>query len=229
MLVRVRAQVQEVPRQVSPGRPVLSSLLQLVGWALVGSVAVLGYMAYQVTAQGERDESRPVDAIVVLGAAQFNGTPGGVFKARLEHAVALWKQGLAPYLFVTGGKLPGDVITEGATARNWAIAHGVSPNAILGEFEGRNTLESLEGVARIMRENGLGSALFVSDRAHMLRILRMASDQGIVAWGSPTATSPTDLDASRRRKAMLHEIAGLAAYYFGGGGLVSDPGISSTP
>jgi uncharacterized SAM-binding protein YcdF (DUF218 family) len=200
-----------------------------VGWTIVGSVAIVGYMAFQVTVQGERDESRPVDAIVVLGAAQFNGIPSRVFEARLEHAVELWKQGLAPYLFVTGGKLPGDVITEGATARNWAIAHGVPRSAILGEFQGRNTLESLEGVARIMRENGLESALFVSDRAHMLRILRMASDQGIVAWGSPTATSPTDLDASRRGKAMVHEIAGLAAYYFGGGRLVSDPAIASAP
>jgi uncharacterized SAM-binding protein YcdF (DUF218 family) len=204
-------------------------VIQLVGWTLAGSVAILGYMAFQVTAQGDRDESRPVDAIVVLGAAQFSGTPGGVFEARLEHAVALWKQGLAPYLFVTGGKLPGDVITEGATARNWAVAHGVPAAAILGEFQGRNTLESLEGVARIMRENGLASALFVSDRAHMLRILRMASDQGIAAWGSPTQTSPTDLDGSRRGKAMVHEVAGLAAYYFGGGWLVSDPAIASAP
>jgi uncharacterized SAM-binding protein YcdF (DUF218 family) len=200
-----------------------------VGWTLVGAVAILGYTAFRVAAQGERDERRPVDAIVVLGAAQFNGTPSGVFEARLEHAVELWKLGLAPYLFVTGGKLPGDVITEGATARRWAIAHGVPASAILGEFQGRNTLESLEGVARIMRENGLASALFVSDRAHMLRTLRMASDQGIVAWGSPTATSPTDLDASRRGRAMMHEIAGLAAYYFGGGGLVSDPAIASAP
>ena len=218
-----------MPRQVGPGRPVLRSLLQLLGWTLVGSVAILGYAAVQVTAQGERDERRPVDAIVVLGAAQFNGTPGGVFEARLEHAVELWKQGLAPYLFVTGGKLPGDVTTEGATARSWAIAHGVAASAILGEFQGRNTLESLEGVARVMRENGLASALFVSDRAHMLRILRMASDQGIVAWGSPTTTSPTDLDGSRRGKAMVHEIAGLAAYYFGGGRLVSDPAAVSAP
>jgi uncharacterized SAM-binding protein YcdF (DUF218 family) len=186
-------------------------------------------MATRIAAQGDRDETRPVDAIVVLGAAQFNGTPGGVFEARLQHAVDLWKQGLAPFLVVTGGKLPGDITTEGATARKWAIAHGVPRTAILGEYEGRNTLESLEAVARIMREHGLGSALFVSDRTHMLRVLRMASDQGIVAWGSPTQTSPTDLEAARRRYSMVHEIAGLVAYYVGGGHLIGDAATADTP
>ena len=196
---------------------------------IVGALALLAYTAFRIAAQGERDETRPADAIVVLGAAQFNGTPGSVFEARLEHAVDLWKQGLAPYLLVTGGKLPGDVTTEGATAKRWAIAHGVPASAILGEFQGRNTLESLEAVARIMRDNGLASALFVSDRTHMLRVLRMAADEGIVAWGSPTQTSPTDLDEARRRYSMVHEVTGLIAYFFGGGRFIGDPAISSSP
>jgi uncharacterized SAM-binding protein YcdF (DUF218 family) len=217
-----------VPRQVGAGRPVLRSALQLLFWTLIGGIALIGYMALRIAAQGERDETRPADAIVVLGAAQFNGTPGSVFEARLQHAVDLWKQGLAPFLIVTGGKLPGDKTTEGATARKWAMDHGVPRSAILGEFEGRNTLESLEAVARIMHDNGLASALFVSDRTHMLRVLRMAADQGIVAWGSPTQTSPTDLDTARRRYSMVHEIAGLVAYYVGGGRLLDDAAIAGT-
>ena len=210
-------------------RAVLRSVVLLTGWGLVGGIVLLGYMAIRISAQGDRDERRPADAIVVLGAAQFDGTPGGVFKARLQHAVDLFHEGVAPYLIVTGGKLPGDRTTEAATARAWAIENGVPEDAILGETKGRNTLASLEAVARIMRENDLTSAVFVSDRTHMLRVLRMASDQGIVAWGSPTQSSPTDQDEARRRKAMVHELAGLVAYYVGAGKLIGDTETVSEP
>lgn len=210
-------------------RPVLRSVVLLGGWGLVGTIVLLGYMAIRISAQGDRDERRPADAIVVLGAAQFDGTPGGVFEARLRHAVDLYHEGLAKYLVVTGGKLPGDRTTEAATARAWAIQEGVPDAAILGEDKGRNTLASVEAVARLMRERGLTSAVFVSDQTHMLRVLRMASDQGIVAWGSPTKSSPTDQDESRRRKAMVHELAGLVAYYVGAGNLVGDSATAGNP
>ncbi len=200
----------------------LRTVLQLALAALLASVVLLGYMALQITAQGARDERRAADAIVVLGAAQFNGRPSDVFRARLEHAVALYQEGLAPYLVVTGGKIPDDRTTEAAVAKAWAMDHGVPEDRILTEDEGRTTLESLEAVGAIFRRQGLESGLFVSDEMHMLRVLRMASDQGIEAWGSPTRTSPTDRDDRRRRKAMLHELAGLAAYYVGGGRLVDD-------
>jgi uncharacterized SAM-binding protein YcdF (DUF218 family) len=133
------------------------------------------------------------------------------------------------YLVVTGGKLPADRTTEAAVARSWAIAHGVPADAILGEDHGRNTLESMEAVGAIFRDHGFTTGLFVSDRTHMLRVLRMASDQGMTAWGSPTETSPTDLDAIRRGKAMVHELAGLAAYYVGGGQPIDDLETLSTP
>jgi uncharacterized SAM-binding protein YcdF (DUF218 family) len=210
-------------------RALVERIVQVVAGAAVGAVLLFGYMAVRIGAQGERDEQQPADAIVVLGAAQFNGTPSGVFEARLEHAVALYKAGVAPYLVVTGGKLPADRTTEAATARIWAIAHGVPESAILGENQGRNTLESLESVAGILRDHGLRSAVFVSDRTHMLRVLRMATDQGIVGWGSPTTTSPTDIDPVRRSKAMAHEIVGLAAYYVGGGRLFEDAATANNP
>ena len=210
-------------------RSVLRPVLQLLVAALLASVALLGYAAYRISAQGERDERREVDAIVVLGAAQFNGRPGGVFEARLDHAVQLWKGGLAPFLVVTGGKLPGDITTEAATARQWAIDHGVPAEAILGEDRGRTTLESIEAVGAIFRERGFSSGLFVSDETHMLRVIRMASDQGIAAFGSPTRSSPSDRDALRRQKALVHELAGLVAYYVGGGRLIDDTATSTAP
>jgi len=205
------------------------TLLQLAVVALAGFLLLLVYAIYRIAAQGDVDEARRADAIVVLGAAQFNGQPGGVFEARLEHAVDLWKEGLAPYLIVTGGKLPADITTEAATARAWAIANGVPDEAILDEDRGRNTLESLDNVAAILRTHQLHRVVFVSDRTHMLRVLRMAKDLGIVAFGSPTTTSPTDLEADRRWKSIAHELAGLAAYYVGGGRLIDDPATANVP
>ncbi len=208
---------------------VLRTVLQLAVGALLASVVLVGFMALQIGAQGARDERRTADAIVVLGAAQFNGRPSDVFRARLQHAVELWQEGLAPYLVVTGGKLPDDLTTEAAVAREWAIGHGVPAEAILEEQHGRTTLESIEAVGAIFRRHGLHTGLFVSDETHMLRVLRMASDQGMQAWGSPTRTSPTDRDDGRRGKALLHEMAGLAAYYVGGGRLIDDAGFASSP
>jgi uncharacterized SAM-binding protein YcdF (DUF218 family) len=201
---------------------VLRPLLQLLATALIASVALIAYAAYRINAQGDLDEQRPADAIVVLGAAQFNGLPSDVFEARLQHAVDLYHQHVAAYLVVTGGKLPADRTTEAASARTWAIAHGVPADRILGEDHGRNTLESMEAVGAIFRDHDFKTGVFVSDRTHMLRVIRMASDQGILAWGSPTTTSPTDLDGVRRGKAIVHELAGLAAYFIGGGKLIDD-------
>ena len=216
-------------RPVGRGRPVLQTTALLIAGFAIGGAALIAYMAFRIDAQGHLDERRPADAIVVLGAAQFNGVPGGVFEARLRHAVDLYHAGIAPDLVVTGGKLPGDRTTEGATARKWAIDHGVPADAILGEYEGRSTLESLEAVEAIFRKHDFTSAVFVSDRTHMLRVLRMATDLGIKSWGSPTETSPTDLETSRRTQAMVHEIGGLLAYYFGGGRLIQDLGAVAGP
>ena len=207
----------------------LRTLLQVGVAALVGSVALVAYMAVQIDERGKVDERQPVDAIVVLGAAQFNGRPSDVFKARLEHAVELWKEGWADWFVVTGGKLPDDRTTEAEVARAWAVANGVPPDRILAEDRGRTTLESLEAVRGIFRTEDLHTALFVSDETHMLRVLRMANDLGIQGYSSPTRTSPADHDDARRRRATLHEIAGLAAYYVGGGALFGDSATTTTP
>jgi len=195
---------------------VLRELTRVGIAAALGVALVAGYTVVRIGEQGARDERRPADAIVVLGAAQFDGTPSAVFEARLDHAVSLYLSGTARYLVVTGGKQPGDRTTEAATARAWAIGRGVPAGAILFEDTGRTTYESLTGVSTLLREHGLTSAVFVSDRTHMLRVLRMADDLGIVAWGSPTTTSPTDQEPERRTRATLHELFGLLAYFLGG-------------
>jgi uncharacterized SAM-binding protein YcdF (DUF218 family) len=148
-----------------------------------------------------------------------------VFEARLAHAVALWNAGLADAFVVTGGKLPGDRTTEAAVARAYAIEHGVPAAAIFGEDEAHNTLTSLTAVAAALEERGLVSAVFVSDPTHMLRVLRIADDLGIEAYGSPTATSPVQEDPVRRTQATIHELGALAVYFLSGGApQVEQPG-----
>src|SRR5512146_730636 len=125
----------------------MSHLVRLVGTVLVMAVVVVAWSTYRIVAQGATDEVRPADAIVVLGAAQYDGRPSPVLEARISHAVALYKAGIAPILIVTGGKAAGDRTTEAASARTWATEHGVPDGAILAEDHGRTTLESLEAVA----------------------------------------------------------------------------------
>jgi uncharacterized SAM-binding protein YcdF (DUF218 family) len=189
---------------------------RLVIAALIAGVAIGGYAAYRIWDQGNRDERPPADAIVVMGAAQYDGRPSPVFAARLDHAIELFHDRVAPRLIVTGGKREGDRTTEAASARRYAIEHGVPEGAILSEDASRTTLQSIRRVAVMMRENGLGSAVFVSDPSHMLRVLRMASDEGIKGFGSPTRTSPLERDAVRRVDAIVHELGALAVYFVSG-------------
>ena len=181
-------------------------------------VVVAGYASYRIWIQGQRDDQRPADAIVVMGAAQYDGRPSPVFAARLDHAVSLYLAGLAPNFIVTGGKADGDRTTEAASARAYAIARGVPPSAILVEDVSRTTRESIHSVSQLLRDHHLANAVFVSDRPHMLRVLRMAADDGITAWGSPTATSPIESDLGGRLDATLHELGALAQYFILGRG-----------
>ncbi|HEY2916973.1 MAG TPA: YdcF family protein [Candidatus Limnocylindrales bacterium] len=212
---------------MSRGRTLGRDLAAILAVATISFAAVTAFAVVEIIRQGNRDEARPADAIVVLGAAQYNGVPSAVFESRLEHAVALYQQGIAKVFVVTGGKLPGDNFTEAQTARAYALEHGVPASAIVGEDTGRDTLQSLENVGALLRSRGLTTVVFVSDRTHMLRVLRMATDQGLRAWGSPTPDSPTDLDPWRQAQAIGHELAGLIAYVLGGGQWISDPALLS--
>jgi uncharacterized SAM-binding protein YcdF (DUF218 family) len=194
-------------------RPLTAALVRLGLAGIVGVIALGGYTTFRIWQQGATDErGRPVDAIVVLGAAHYGNEPSAVFAARIDHAVELWLQGVAPYLVVTGGRAPGDTTAEADVAQEYAEDRDVPAEAILAERTGRDTAESLANVAAIMRARGLRSALFVSDRTHMLRVLRIAADLGIQAYGSPTATSPSDLDLTARAGATIHELGALALY-----------------
>ncbi len=198
----------------------MSSAIRVLISGLLGVALVAAWAGFRIQQQGSSDEQRPADAIVVLGAAQYDGRPSPVLEARISHAVDLYAAGVAPLLIVTGGKAVGDRTTEASAARAWAEDHGVPASAILAEDRGRTTLESLEAVAGMLRARKLTTAVFVSDRTHMLRVLRIATDQGVTAWGSPTTTSPVDVDTTPRLEAFVHELGALSVYFVGGGRVV---------
>jgi uncharacterized SAM-binding protein YcdF (DUF218 family) len=189
---------------------------RLLGLAFLAALVAASYTTFRIWDQGNRDERRRADAIVVLGAAQYDGRPSALFESRLAHAVDLFHQGYAPVLVVTGGKQEGDRTTEAAVARRYAIAHAIPEEAVLAEDRGRTTLESLRSVAAIFRDHDLRSALFVSDPSHILRVLRIARDEGMVAWGSPTPRGPNHDHLDRRLDAMAHELAALGVYFVSG-------------
>jgi uncharacterized SAM-binding protein YcdF (DUF218 family) len=194
----------------------LRALARLILAGLIAGLVLAGYTAYRIWDQGNRDERQSADAIVVMGAAQYDGRPSPLFRARLDHAIELFHEGVAPWLVVTGGKAEGDRTTEADAARLYAISRDVPDSAILAEDQSRTTLQSIRLVAALMKDRDLESAVFVSDPSHMLRVLRMASDEGITSYSSPTRTSPIERDPVRRVDAIVHELGALVIYFVSG-------------
>jgi len=152
-----------------------------------------------------RDEARPAQAIVVLGAAQYAGKPSPVLRARLDHALELWNRHLAALLILTGGTGSGDTTSEAAVGRTYARKHGVPDSAILVENEGRTTSESMRAVAGMLEVRGLQTALLVSDPFHMLRLRILARRFGFTPYTSPTRTSPISPNREERWKYIFSE------------------------
>jgi uncharacterized SAM-binding protein YcdF (DUF218 family) len=151
------------------------------------------------------DYARPSESIVVLGAAQYDGRPSPVLKARLDHAMDLWDRHLAGVLIFTGGRGAGDTTSEAAVGRAYARRHGVPEGLILLEAQGRTTRESMKGVARILGDRGLKTAILVSDPFHMLRLWILGRRFGFTPYTSPTRTSPISPNREKRWRYILSE------------------------
>ncbi len=203
------------PRSATTARPrrrrvarwttaILLTLLVLVGGVIFSTAAL-------VIMQARTDEARPVDAIVVMGAAQYNGRPSPVFEARLEHALALYQQGLAPAIVVTGGKQPDDVYTEAETAQMWLVERGVPAGAILQENEGRSTQGSIEGVPEVLPPEGT-SVRVVSDGFHLFRSELIFRDLGYTAYGSPAPDSPIRPWSGQELAYVVRETGGVLLF-----------------
>jgi uncharacterized SAM-binding protein YcdF (DUF218 family) len=152
-----------------------------------------------------RDDARTADAIVVLGAAQYDGRPSPVLRARLDHALTLWSRHLAPRLVLTGGMGDGDTTSEAAVGRRYAVKHGVPDSAILMETRGRTTAESMQRVAVLMDTLPRREVILVSDPFHMLRLAILAHRFGLSPRTSPTRTSPISASRSESWRYTLSE------------------------
>jgi len=185
----------------------LAGLLCLLAGAVVAE-----YELYQaVREQAGHDETRAADAIVVLGAAQYNGAPSPVFKARLDHAFELEERNLAPLIITTGGSGGDPKFTEGAVGRDYLIQSGVAAAKIVAETESQTTYKNVRAAARILRQRGAKNCIAVSDGFHLYRIKLMFSAEGIPAFASPALASPIEADPTSRQLHSLREalICGL--------------------
>jgi uncharacterized SAM-binding protein YcdF (DUF218 family) len=163
-----------------------------------------------------KDEHPRVDAIVVLGAAQYDGRPSAIYTARLEHAIDLYRGGVAPLIVFTGGKETGDRFTEGGSGARWAVQHGIPETATLVEESSRTTYENLRGAKRVLDRRMHSSkrldVVVVSDPFHMFRAMKQASDVGFHAYPSPTRSSPVSASRFRLTEAVLREDIALGGY-----------------
>lgn len=167
---------------------------RVVGVAAVVAAAVLAAVIARVSVdiarQSTVDEAQPADIILVLGAAEYRGKPSPVLRARLDHALELYKNGFAPRILTTGGAGGDPVYTEGAVGRSYLVSRGVPSEAIFVEPEGESTVYSTAAAAEIMRRMGLRSCIVVSDGYHIYRVKKMLEFSGVKVYGSPRSMNP---------------------------------------
>jgi uncharacterized SAM-binding protein YcdF (DUF218 family) len=182
---------------------------------ILALVAYPVWIGFQVWDQSREDENHTADAIVVLGAAQYDGRPSPVFKARLDHAVYLYEQDFSNIVIVTGGKQAGDRFTEAEAGTNYLVDQGVPSDAIMREEDGKSTLQSMRNVQELTSDSDIESLLLVSDPMHSERIKRIAEDLGFdetyASWASYQ-----DLNRSRLTKAkeLVREVGAIFVYEF---------------
>ncbi|MBB6144007.1 uncharacterized SAM-binding protein YcdF (DUF218 family) [Silvibacterium bohemicum] len=201
---------RQFARSGQPGKSpvwIALSILLLLG---------LGWVAWvntQIEAYAEHDEARPSDAIAVFGAAEYDGRPSPVLRARLDHGLTLYQEKLAPVIITLGGGDPADQHSEGGVGHDYLLAHGVPEKAIIAETESKNTEESARRLAVIASANGLKKILVVSDGTHLFRIHALCSSLGldVVTSPRPPGKGISRTDAFQRK---THEIMSYSVWRF---------------
>ena len=185
--------VDDAPR-TAPGsgaraRRRLPLVLKLFGGVLALFLLYFAITFAQVWAASRQDDAQPAQAIIVLGTAQYNGTPSKALAARLDHAIELYSRKLAPLIVVTGGNQPGDLFTEAEASANYLQDHGIPGDKIERETTSTNTYDELAATARFLKQRGVTEVLLVSDPFHSYRIADIAGDLGMNVHVSPTSSS----------------------------------------
>ncbi len=182
---------------------------------LIGGTLTEWSLYRAIRQQATRDEAWPAGAIVVFGAAQYNGTPSPVFKARLDHAFDLEERGLAPAVITTGGGGGDQRFTEAGVGRDYLIQKGVAGEKIVSETRSETTFESVQAVARLLDQRHIKTCIAVSDGFHLYRIKLMFAASGITAYGSPAPQSPIEADPFQRALHSFREMLISTLWYVG--------------
>jgi uncharacterized SAM-binding protein YcdF (DUF218 family) len=180
----------------------LASILGFLGWSCWVYVQIEDYAGL--------DQAAPSDAIAVLGAAEYDGQPSPVFRARLDHARDLYNRGIAPLIIVLGGA-SGDKYSEGAVGRDYLVSLGISESAIIPETESRDTEEQAHRIAVIARANGLRRLVVVSDGTHVFRIHEICAADGLDVLTSPR-TRVSFGGGTAETERLAHEILSYTAW-----------------
>ncbi|NCY17305.1 MAG: YdcF family protein [Actinobacteria bacterium] len=191
--------------------------IRLVSALLTLLLLYIGVTFAQVWMASQRDDRSPASAIIVMGAAQWNGVPSPVLKGRLDHALQLYRDGDAPIIVVTGGKQAGDAVTQGYSGFTYLRSQGVPESAIRVEVAGTNSFEELSASSVIVRDaGGTNAVLIVTDPYHALRVASIADEVGLDAHVAPTDASSSFQELFRETIAVsLGRIIGyrrLAAF-----------------
>lgn len=189
-------------------------------WIAIASLSaglfLAGYLlalSSRIARQSAIDEARPADIIVVLGAAEYNGRPSPVLRARLDHAYDLFRRGLAPFILTSGGAGGDPQFTEGEVGRDYLVRRGIPAEAIVVESEGDSTVETILTVSEIMRRMNLHSAILVSDGYHIFRAKRILENEGMKVYGAPRPHAPRR--DWRERWLHLRQAAGYLLWRLG--------------
>jgi uncharacterized SAM-binding protein YcdF (DUF218 family) len=200
-------------------------MVRVVGAALLAVVLLVTSTALGIWWTARQDSTPPSDAIVVLGSAQYNGVPSSIFEARLEHAIALYEDGVAPVIVTVGGKADGDQFAEAEAGRDYLADSGIPADALLAVPEGGDTLQSIRAVADTFVDRGWSTAVLVSDPWHAMRAERMADDAGLDAESSPTRQGPAVQTRATQFRYILRETAAYLLYRATGESVAGAPGI----
>lgn len=192
----------------------INSFRRLVGLCLLAGIVAFGFVFYQVWRQSRIDEAQPADVIVVLGAAQYWGRPSPVLKARLDHALELYRRELAPRIIATGGHGLGSKFSEGEVSRRYLSENGVPAEYVSVESSGQSTMQSAAAVAEMMDQMQLSSCIVVSDDYHIHRAKKMLEEHGLTVYGSPRGSS-VEYDAWSRCKRLARESASYILWRIG--------------
>jgi len=199
-------------RRAKPNRRNLAIrfLLLLFLAAVVGALGWCRWVYQQIEIYANQDQAAPSDAIGVFGAAEYDGRPSPVYRARLDHALDLYHRGMAPLIITLGGN-GGDQYNEGAVGREYLVGMGVPQPAIIAETHSRNTSESASRIAVIARANGLHRLVIVSDGTHLFRIHAICAAEGLDVLTSPRPIVPIE-GSSGEAERVVHEILSYTAW-----------------